>query len=157
MDRERQLRRGILDRHCETSGLLTLQNNLEYARKGCLPSRIFFSPRPTLFPGLQTTSIDAMLSGRFRCSSWRAFNEAMLNSSDPQKRMRRGSYGLVEKHLDANAPRSRSGLRRRKSSELPGTIMVPSTACCWSFEHPLSTLSSGACLKAAVSINHVMR
>lgn len=54
-------------------------------------SRIFFRPLPTRFPGLQMTSIEAILSGDFRCSSWRAFREAMLNPSDPQNRIRSGS------------------------------------------------------------------
>ena|SRR5947207_5694982 len=61
------------------------------------PSRITFKPLPVLFPGRQTTSIEAiLLSGRFTYSLWRAVNDAPLKPSEPQKRIRRGSHTFPE-------------------------------------------------------------
>jgi hypothetical protein len=54
-----------------------------------------FRPLPVRLPGRATTSIDAMpfdeLSNFF---AFRARRDAMLNSSDPQKSMRRGSHAF---------------------------------------------------------------
>jgi len=41
--------------------------------------------------GKTITSNDSTSFLLWRCSSWRAFRDAQLNSSDPQKRMRNGS------------------------------------------------------------------
>lgn len=60
-----------------------------------LPSRTILYPLPTRFPGLHTTSIEAIRSGRSRCSWCKACSEAMLNLSEPQKRMRKGSNCLL--------------------------------------------------------------
>lgn len=74
--------------------------------QNCLPSRICFSPRPTRLSFLQTTSIEATFSGFSFLILFRAFSEYMLNSSAPQKSIRRGScwgeldrYRLDEPHL----------------------------------------------------------
>ena len=48
---------------------------------------------------LQTTSIDPTNSGDFRCSLQRAFNDAILNASEPQKRTRNGSRVLLSEYL----------------------------------------------------------
>lgn len=77
-------------------------------------SRIFFNPRPTRLPGLQTTSIDEMRVGSRICSRWSASNDAMLNSSDPQNKIRSGSCDLdVEFHR-----------RAREGSAIHGRVRV---------------------------------
>ena len=49
-----------------------------------------FIARPVSLPGRHTTSMD-LISPGFRClSAQRAWRDALLNSSEPQKRMRRG-------------------------------------------------------------------
>lgn len=64
-----------------------------WLRLPCLSS---FKPRPVGFAGRCTTSIDSMRPGASRCA-WSSFrSEAMLKSSEPQKRMRRGSGVVVE-------------------------------------------------------------
>jgi hypothetical protein len=51
-----------------------------------------FRPVPVGFPGLQTTSIDSISAEDLASLSLsRACSDATLNSSEPQKRMRRGS------------------------------------------------------------------
>lgn len=63
------------------------------------PSRICFKPLPTLLGGLHTTSMDSMVFGLRICSAWRASKEAILNSSEPQNRMRRGSQDFEVEYL----------------------------------------------------------
>lgn len=48
-------------------------------------------PRPVGFPGLTTTLIDSTSERLPTCSRCSASRAAMLNSSEPQKRIRRGS------------------------------------------------------------------
>lgn len=66
-------------------------------------------PLPVGFPGLMTTSRDWMRPSLTLCSLCRALSAAMLNSSDPQNRMRRGSdcfcarCAVVEKHAPGKA------------------------------------------------------
>lgn len=56
----------------------------------------FFSPLPVRFPGLQTTSMDAMLADvLFTLSVFSARKEAMLKSSEPQNKMLKGSHAFV--------------------------------------------------------------
>lgn len=69
---------------------------------------ISFRPLPVRLPGFTTTSIDLMRLGLARCSTRSALNEAQLNSSEPQNKMRSGSDFLAAsevKCLVAYTPR----------------------------------------------------
>jgi hypothetical protein len=70
---------------------------------------MFLRPLPVLLPGLQTTSIDAIVSGRSICSLCTALRDVTLKSSDPQNRIRSGSDTLFELrrpwHRDARETR----------------------------------------------------
>src|SRR5262249_36063987 len=72
------------------------------------PCLMTFFPRPVGFPGRTITSIDLTKPGLSRCSLWSARSATQLNSSDPQKRILRGSEACVELNL------FRAGLSRHE-------------------------------------------
>jgi hypothetical protein len=73
---------------------------------GRLPGRRILCPRPVGFAGRWTTSIDSTRPGVSRLARVKARNDAMLNSSEPQNRMRNGSAVFVaalERYLGRDA------------------------------------------------------
>lgn len=54
----------------------------------------------------------------------------MLKSSDPQNKMRRGSWELLERHLDAKSGRTKSSLRDNSIRELRWSSISSSFDCC---------------------------
>lgn len=77
---------------------------------------IVFKPLPVRFPGRQTTSMDSILVSSFAVrSAFSARKEAMLKSSDPQNRIRKGSHVFLNAGEVENArcwQRSRDILMR---------------------------------------------
>lgn len=54
----------------------------------------------------------------------------MLNSSDPQNKMRKGSWELLERHLDVNGGRIKSSLRDNRMRELRFNSIASNFDCC---------------------------
>lgn len=102
---------------------------------GATPSLRTFRPRPVGLAGRWTTWIDSMRCGTWVFAAASARSDAMLKSSAPQNRMRRGSgrrcgaavelcrrkLDAIKERTEAGSPQSmlrRAGRRGRKTLKL---------------------------------------